>query len=588
MKSGLNITFWIAGSLICMSQSAHAQRAIVPPEQTHAQTQVHPEIPPILSQDDHQHYRAVFAAISREDWESVENLLEERPTGLLSGMAQAEYYLHANSPRIELPQIASWLERGVQLPQAEQMVRLGLRRGLNEQPELPQANRMIWQGSASLRARPKRVQDGTMPNDIAGAILQRISDDDPAGARLLLDGIDATLSDEARAEWRQRVAWSYYIENQDPSSFAMAQTARAGRGDWVAEAEWTAGLAAWRLNDCANAADSFRRAASGARNAELRTAAYYWASRALIRCRKPGEAQDELRRAAGFDETLYGMLAAEQLGQPLPDRTTGIRLDSKDWRKLSREENVRIAAALVQIGEDGLADEMLRHQARVGPTSHFGELGRLARALGLPATQLYLAHNAPRGERSDRTLRYPVASWAPANGWRVDPGLAFAHTLQESRFQTGAISPAKARGLMQITPITVRQHAPRLNLNARYGDLDNPRINLAFGQQNLEMLRDSSGTQGKLPKIMAAYNAGLTPVTRWNHEVRDFDDPLLYMESIPYWETRSYVAIVMRNYWMYQRNAGIGSPSKDSLVRNAWPTFPKANDTNRHSMEARY
>src|SRR3546814_3914435 len=110
--------------------------------------------------------------------------------------------------------------------------------------------------------------------------------------------------------------------------------------------------------------------------------------------------------------------------------------------------------------------------------------------------------------------------------------------------------------MIQITPITVRQHAARREMDASYVNLDDPQVNLAFGQRNLEMLRDSPATQGKLPKIMAAYNAGLTPVTRWNGEVRDQGDPLLYMESIPYWETRGYVAIVMRNYWMYEKQNG--------------------------------
>ena len=86
---------------------------------------------------------------------------------------------------------------------------------------------------------------------------------------------------------------------------------------------------------------------------------------------------------------------------------------------------------------------------------------------------------------------------------------------------------------MQITPITVREFAPRLGLNASDVNIFDPATNLAFGQQNLKMLRDSAATQGKLPKIMAAYNAGLLPVTRWNTQVNDQGDPLLYMESIP-------------------------------------------------------
>ena len=88
------------------------------------------------------------------------------------------------------------------------------------------------------------------------------------------------------------------------------------------------------------------------------------------------------------------------------------------------------------------------------------------------------------------------------------------------------------------------------------------------------MLQEDPATRDKLPKIMAAYNAGLTPVRRWENEIRDFGDPLLYMEAIPYWETRSYVAIVMRNYWMYERQANADSPRRLALAQNRWPAFP--------------
>jgi hypothetical protein len=85
-----------------------------------------------------------------------------------------------------------------------------------------------------------------------------------------------------------------------------------GRGAWVA------GLSAWRLNDCLNAAEAFARTAKGSTNAELTAAAYYWQSRAQVRCRQPEQASAPLRSAARLDETLYGMIAAEQLGLRLP------------------------------------------------------------------------------------------------------------------------------------------------------------------------------------------------------------------------------------------------------------------------------
>lgn len=535
---------------------------------------VTPNVPTLLSDPDRQYYRDLFGAIDREDWGRVEAMLAARTDGPLHQVARAEYYLHANSPRVELPAIQAWLANGSTLPQAEQMTQLGLKRGLMSAPYLPAERSFAPQPYASKRILPRGIDDGTMPGEISSAILERIRNDDPDGARVLLDGIDFSLSPQARAEWRQRVAWSYYIENKDAQALAMAETVRAGTGPWVAEGDWVAGLAAWRLGDCERAAEGFDRAARYATNNELTAAAHYWAARALVRCRLPERAPDHLRAAARLDETLYGMLAHERLGQDLPQTYATPDFTNADWQRMRGIENVRIAVQLAEIGRDDLADTVLRHQARIGDPDSYGEMSRLARALGMPGTQLWMAHNAPRGTRSEPALRYPVTRWTPVTGWRVDPALAYAHALQESNFRPAVVSPAGAKGLMQIMPINAREHAPSLGMSAATADLADPRVNLAFGQRNLETLRHSNATDGALPKIMAAYNAGLTPVTRWNTEVRDQGDPLLYMESIPYWETRGYVAIVMRNYWMYERQANSGSDSRNTLAQNRWPGFP--------------
>lgn len=536
------------------------------------------EAPQQLSQQDREYYAAVFAAIDRKDWDGAASLLAQRGDGLLHPVARAELYLAAGSPRVELPQIEAWMATGRELPQAQRLARLALSRGATQAPDLPYAREFYSTGSIPKRARPRSIDDGTMPATVRQAILERIDADDPDGARVLLDGIDAALSPEARAEWRQRVAWSYYIENMDAQALAMAATVSAGSGPWVAEGDWAMGLAAWRLGDCNQAGQAFERAAYGAANPELRSAAQYWASRAALRCRDPQRSTAFLRAAAQADDTLYGMLAAEQLGVALPPRVANADFSREDWRRIGGHNNVRVAIALAEIGRDKLSSEVLLHQARIGDPGDYDALSRLARDLGLPSTQLYMAHNAPSGGRADPASQYPAPKWTPVNGWRVDPALAFAHALQESNFRAEAVSPARAQGLMQITPITVREHAPRLGMSASQVDIFDPAVNLAFGQQNLEMLRDSPATGGALPKIMAAYNAGLTPVTRWNYEINDQGDPLLWMESIPYWETRGYVAIVMRNYWMYERQARAASPSRTALAQNAWPAFPSADE----------
>lgn len=542
-----------------------------------------------LNDADAAYYRGLFQAIRAERWTDVQTMLAQgingRQDGLLQAVATAEYFTHPRSPRISLEQISAWLTTGRNLPQAPQLARLGMARGMTAMPDLPYQQQFRSVGSFPRRTRPASIEDTTMPDATSAAILDRITNDDPQGAFALLAPIDPTLSPEARAEWRQRVAWSYFIENMDEQALFVARTVAEGAGPWVAEGEFTRGLAAFRLSNCVEADEAFRRAAERAENVELRSAALYWAARSATRCRRPSDANALLALAAGEDQTLYGMLAAEQLGRRLPDRVAQADLSDQDWQRLGRYENVKVAVALAEIGEDELASEVLLHQARIGDPADYPALSRLARDLGFPQTQLYMAYNAPPGAQADPVSFYPTPRWTPTTGWQVDPALAYAHILQESNFRANARSPANAQGLMQITPITVRQHAPRLELGPDQVDIFEPRTNLAFGQRNLQMLQEDPATHDKLPKIMAAYNAGLAPVRRWETEVRDFDDPLLYMEAIPYWETRSYVAIVMRNYWMYERQAAAPSPSRNALAQNRWPAFPGTtgdpNDPNR-------
>ena len=106
------------------------------------------------------------------------------------------------------------------------------------------------------------------------------------------------------------------------------------------------------------------------------------------------------------------------------------------------------------------------------------------------------------------------------------------------------------------------------------GALIQPATNIALGQAYLRELADSGGTGGLLPKVIAAYNAGPTSVANWNARGRNLADPLLFIESIPFTETRAYVAIVLRNYWMYQRHSGAQPVSLTAISQGLWPRFP--------------
>ena len=99
------------------------------------------DVPTLLTQADRDYYRALFAAIDRQDWTQVQLMLAQRKDGPLQQVALAEYYLAARSPKVELPQIQEWLQSGRSLPQADQMARLGLKRGLTALPDIPAGRR---------------------------------------------------------------------------------------------------------------------------------------------------------------------------------------------------------------------------------------------------------------------------------------------------------------------------------------------------------------------------------------------------------------------------------------------------------------
>lgn len=532
-------------------------------------------VPPVLSGKQKQLYSQVLVAIRGQRWADAKTLLDGAESGPLTDFLRAELLVAPNSPKAEVADIMPILSRSPNLPQAEQLGRLAAKRGATDLPSLPYQTRLSWAGSAPRRLGADSVSD-PFANGLASSIPDRIKNDDPAGAEALLNAVLDKLSPDSRAEWQQKVAWSYYIENDDANALRLSLACTQNGGAWATQGAWTQGLAAWRLHDYRTSLAAFDRVAKEAPDSELRAAAYYWSARAAMAAGEPAAVQPRLRAAATNEETFYGMLAAETLGQP--SKSSTIRADRSAWRALEEQPNVRAAIALAEIGEDKYADELIRYQARIGSAEQHEQLIGIAGALSLPETQLYLAHNTPQGRKLAASTRYPQPKWEPNGGWRVDPALVFAHTLQESRFQRTAVSGAGAMGLMQVRPGTARDLA-RWNGDASGpGDLKTPAVNMDFGQRYLEYLSRDGSTGGQLPKVIAAYNAGPAPIARWQTEVRDQGDPLLYIESIPYWETRGYVGIVLRNYWMYEAQQGKPSVSRSALAQGQWPRFPDTKD----------
>ena len=539
-------------------------------------------VPPQLTPAEAAAYGRIFRDIEAGRYSAAEAALANMSsTGVLYGSAQGQLLLARGSGRASVNTLTDWLFANPTLPQAPRIAQLAVERGAINLPLLPTVN-AAPAISFNPRMTPKSANGDTAADDaFAAAPKPLLATDSNSAAEERWRAQRFEASPAVRTEYAQRIAWSYYIAGDDAGACRMGSEAATGSGEWAALGAWVSGLAAFRGGDCNAAAAAFNLAGQRGPSNDLAAAAAYWASRAEFACVRPQLVSANLAKAAKYRTTFYGLLAQRALGLAYPFNWTEPDFITADWNYLKSKGGARRAAALVEIGQLGLADRELRYLASISPGTDYEPLLRLAARLNLPATQYWLAHHPPRGLEPPVSARFPAPDWVPYRGWRVDQSLVYAHALQESNFITTATSRVGAKGLMQLMPGTAKLVKKGFDETADPGavdlasaDLTDPAFNIELGQSYLEKLRDMSYTQGLLPKVVAAYNAGPGSVQKWNASLRDNGDALLFIESIPFKETRHYVEIVMRNFWMYQLRSDTPTTSIDALVAGLWPRFP--------------
>jgi hypothetical protein len=131
-----------------------------------------------------------------------------------------------------------------------------------------------------------------------------------------------------------------------------------------------------------------------------------------------------------------------------------------------------------------------------------------------------------------------------ANFYNVKPEVVISLMREESRFNPTAISPAGAIGLMQILPSTGK----RIMREATPDSLKVPDLNITIGIKYLSMLSDSFPN---LIHTLCAYNAGESRIREWKRTYTT-NDQLLFLELIPFKETREYVQRILRSIIIYQ------------------------------------
>ena len=184
----------------------------------------------------------------------------------------------------------------------------------------------------------------------------------------------------------------------------------------------------------------------------------------------------------------------------------------------------------------------------------FGEYTRALQSMKHSGLS-YFALSVPQVPQAYWSLLFPKPYWtelvADSERNNLDPYLVASLIRQESEFNAGAISPAKAYGLMQLLPSVGKAEARKAGIkHFAPAQLLNPSTNLELGTKNLKQVLDRFG--GRPEYALAAYNAGDVPVRNWM-AANDYKDLPEFVESIPYTETRDYVQAILRNRELYRQ-----------------------------------
>ena len=572
--------------------SAHAQN--LPSETevetaalTHSDGAAGAVVPTPLEAADAERYRQIFELQQAGKWRQADILIKAVTDRLLIGHVQFQRYMHPTAYRSKYVELRDWLSEYADHPGARRVYRLALRRkpgswkaprrpigvvGLGKVGSTTAVTVDSGKAAKSTNRRKSRHVYRTQRE-----IKSLVARGRPTQARKLITSktnlrrFDPVSFDESMGD----IARGYFHAGKDLEALKVALPATERSGAMALMAHWWGGLSAWRLGEFTTAARLFEgMTGEGVKVEWTASAAAYWAARAYLVSEQPQHYTRMMEIAAGNPQTFYGLLAVRALGrEPLLDWNLPT-LDAVDSQLFARIPAANRALGLIQAGQFARAESELRRLTGNLSPELAHSLLALADKAKLPALAFNLGDTLLRysGVRHQGAL-FPVPSWQPEQGFTVDRALVYALMRQESQFKTNAKSPAGARGLMQLMPATAGFMAGKRIRGAARDKLFEPQYNIELGQRYVRHLIATPNIGSNLFLITAAYNGGPGNLNKWQKRMDYQEDPLLFIESLPARETRTFVERVLTNIWIYRYRLGQQTPSLVSILEGDWPQY---------------
>jgi soluble lytic murein transglycosylase len=277
----------------------------------------------------------------------------------------------------------------------------------------------------------------------------------------------------------------------------------------------------------------------------------YWRARTLEALGQIDNSQ-RLYQTLAQDRSLFGFLAAEKTGLKPELKDSPLLIDPAELSAFQTKPDLLIVSELRAVNQRSEASQYWQYL--------LSKLDKQQILLAAKTAQQWgWHHNAvttlARVEYwDDLKLRFPLDHIDNINQAAVTnqlaPSLILGLIRRESIFDPEALSPAGARGLMQLMPGTGKQMA--LALNSPWGSVDDllkPEVNIRFGAHYFKQMLDRFN--GHFMLAVAAYNAGPSKVDAWlsNSGAMPAD---IWMETLSYKETREYISAVLGYAIIYQ------------------------------------
>lgn len=490
--------------------------------------------PSALSAADRLSYTTAFDALRRGDLEAARASARAAQDHVLLGQVEFERLFHPDYTAT-YEELAAWLEEYSDLPCADRVYNLAMRRRPDGAPEPRSASRFSNRSWAAASAAGQNTEGD--PMKAARVALNR---DDLAGAVVIGQEI----------------------------------------GDW-----WTVALAQYRLGEFGSAANAFEKVLDDpTEDSWVRAGAAFWAARSAARSSQQDRVQPLLRRAAVWPATFYGQIALRQLGEEpnienmgprpygaatlqtagyTPDEPLGVDRDELE-EFVRSEPRARRTVAFFEIGRRTDARDELRTGMRSAVTDQGRRLwAALGRALG------------PRITGSDADVRrvdannYAQPVIEPVGGFTIERSLVYAIARKETSFNARARSGAGAYGLMQVMPGTAAELSGDRGFVSSPERLFDPAVNARLGQAYVNRVLALPEINGDLLRVAASYNAGPGPMMAAVRKLGPDADPLLLIETIDVPQARDYVEKVVAAYWIYQRMNGRPLNTLDAVASGA-------------------